>query len=148
MIFVISPAAMVTPPTRNITLPNSLHSLYNSIASGRCTWISIMALVLLPKNRGCFFRTSPVALFSCDMSFEIVAGSTKDWWCSTTWCLHLQLYFDIEKLIRFTYRKTFCYWNSHVKDNNATLELGRDRNRIMWITQNITNGNMLHLYPG
>lgn len=78
LIFVISPAAMVVPSTRNITLPNCLISLYSSIHTGLCVVISIMALAFFGKHRGFFFTTSPVVLWSWATNFVITAGCTKD----------------------------------------------------------------------
>lgn len=76
--FVMRPAAIVTPPTLNMTLPNSLQSAYSSRATGLVTRISTIALVLFPKNLGCCLITSPVLLFNCVISLLITAGSTND----------------------------------------------------------------------
>lgn len=79
MIFVTSPAAIVTPLVRNVILPNSLHSLYVSNAIGREVVISTNALELLFKHLGRFLIISPLFLFNFAIILLIIAGSTNDW---------------------------------------------------------------------
>lgn len=73
----ISPAATVTPESRNIKRPNSRTSLYSSTHIGRDVSIVTMAVVFFTRQRGFFFITSPVTLCSCAFSFVITTGSTK-----------------------------------------------------------------------
>lgn len=51
---------------------------------GRWKVSSTSAQELLPSTRGFFLTTSPVPLCSWALSFEIVAGSTSEWWCRRT----------------------------------------------------------------
>lgn len=69
---------MVTPPTLNMIRPNSLKFAYFSMQIGFDVSISISAHELLPKQRGLFFKTSPVPLCSCAFNLVMVAGSISD----------------------------------------------------------------------
>lgn len=74
----------MVPSNRNITLPSCLISLYNSMQTGFCVAISMIALEFFGKQRGFFLITSPVLRWSCAINFVMNAGCTRDCWCITT----------------------------------------------------------------
>lgn len=106
LIFVIRPAAIVVPSTRNITLPNCLISLYNSIQIGFCIVISIIALEFFGKQRGFFFIISLVVLWSCAINLVITPGWTKDCWWITIGRPFI--------IGTFTVNTTICAWKHNV----------------------------------
>lgn len=106
LILVTRPAATVVPCTLNITRPNCLISLYNSMQIGLWVTISTIALEFFGKHRGFFFTTSPVLLCNCAINFVITAGSISDCRWMTT---------GIPFVIGFVIVKiTMCAWKHDV----------------------------------
>jgi len=93
-ISITMPAAMVSPPRRNNTLPISLLAAKDSIGMARAAAVGpdiVLVLrvictsadVLFVSTRGFNFRVFPEARSIVEINFNTVAGTSREWWKSS-----------------------------------------------------------------